>query len=183
MGKPVMKMIYQNVYSIKNFHKFNKKDKSKFIKIILDDKDKFFTKMGYDIAILENVNLRDSDYTKILYDKFLKLSQKKFGPFNLLENNSTICYSLITNEDNYASVPHNHIDTSIINSVYYLSVPHQKGEIQFFIDNEWLNYQPEENELLIFPNYIEHNTTKNNTKEWRISINMEIMCDFDWDKL
>ena len=59
-----------------------------------------------------------------------------------------------------------------------MSVP--GGEIQFLIDDKWINYQPVENQLIIFPNYLKHNTTKNNTKEWRISINMEIMCDYKW---
>tara|TARA_R100001086_G_scaffold162892_1_gene87778 strand:- start:299 stop:847 length:549 start_codon:yes stop_codon:yes gene_type:complete len=171
-----------NIFSFKNFYIFDKKDKSDFIKIILDDKNKYFEKVSYDKAINSNVPLTINTHTNKLYDKFLTLSQKNFGPFNLLKNNSNKCWSLLTNKNNYASVPHDHIKTSVINSVYYLSVPEQKGSIQFYIDEKWIDYQPDENELLIFPSYLKHNTTKNNTEKWRISINMEIICDFDWSK-
>ena len=177
-----MHINYNNKYSFKNFHILKKKNTSYFIKIISDDKNNYFKKVGYEECINSNVPLRVSTYTKKLYNKFLSLSQKNFGPFNLLKNNSNKCWSLLTNRDNYASVTHDHIKTSIINSVYYLSVPEKKGNIQFFIDEKWFNYQPEENELLILPNYLKHNTTKNDTEEWRIRINMEILCTFDWNK-
>lgn len=168
------------VFSFKNFHKFNKKEKLDFTKIILEDKNNFFEENGYEFGVTNNVPLRDNIYTKTLYEKFLQLSRKNFGPFNLLKNNSTKCWSLLTNKDTYVSLPHDHIKTSVINSVYYLCVPEQKGKIQFLINEKWIDYQPIEDELLIFPNFLTHNTTKNNTNEWRISINMEIMCDYSW---
>jgi hypothetical protein len=171
-------MIDLTVYSFKNFHIFDEEEKKHFIDIIFNNKDKYISDYGYNEFLTHNVEIEKCDYTNTLYNKFLQCSQDKFGPFNLLENNSNKCYALLTNIDNYASVPHDHIQTSVINSVYYLSVP--RGEIQFLIDDKWINYQPVENELIIFPNYLKHNTLKNNTKQWRISINMEIMCDYKW---
>jgi len=176
--KKHIRMINLPIYVFKDFHIFDKKEKKHFIDIISNDKKQYINDYGIEAFLNNNVEITSCNYTKILYDKFLQHSQDKFRPFNLLENNSTKCYALMTNIDNYASVPHDHLNSSIINAVYYLSVP--GGEIQFLIDDKWINYQPVENELIIFPNYLKHNTTKNNTKEWRISINMEIMCDYKW---
>lgn len=175
-----MKRIIENqpIFSIKNFYSF--KNKKQFVKDILKQREHFF-KLRKD-ALQYNFLLAESKNTEILYNSFLKVAKKHFGKFNLLETNLPLCFSLCTNKDYYKSVPHNHLNTSTINSVYYLNVPNNEGKIQFLVNNKWLEYQPVEKELLIFPNYLEHNTTKNNTKEWRISINMEILCDYDWNK-
>ena len=104
-----------------------------------------------------------------------------FKEIDLADRNSTKCWSLCTNKDYWESVPHDHLETSTINTVYYLQIPkidnHYCGKIRFLINNEWEDYQPKPNELLIIPNCLVHDTTFHNTEEWRISLNFEIITN------
>lgn len=164
--------------SIKNF--FIPNNKESLIIDILKQKDDFFKSNSK--AIETNFKLKENDFTKSLYVKYLKVAKKELGNFNLYDNNSNACWCLCTNIDVYKSVPHDHSKTSVINAVYYLNVPDTSCAIKFFKNNKWENYQPSNYELLIFPNYLVHDTEQNKTKEWRISINMEILCDYKWGK-
>ena len=79
------------------------------------------------------------------------------------------------------------------NSVYYLNVPYlwdnyeykPCGKILFYdrSESKWKSYQPEPYELLIMPNYLDHETEYHKTEEHRISLNFEIICDetINWD--
>ena len=104
-----------------------------------------------------------------------------FKEIDLADRNSTKCWSLCTNKDYWESVPHDHLETSTINTVYYLQIPkignNFCGKIRFLINNEWEDYQPKPNELLIIPNCLVHDTTFHNTEEWRISLNFEIITN------
>jgi len=115
-----------------------------------------------------------------MYDKFLDECKSTLGKFKLFKHNSKDFHCLCTNKNYYASVPHDHMFSSTIVGVYYLNVPDNKGAILFKVNDEWGSYQPSEKELLIFPSYLEHDTLKNDTEEWRISINMEILCNHIW---
>lgn len=127
--------------------------------------------------------------TNKLYDKFLRKSRLIFGNFKLTQSNSNACWSLCTNRNYWQSVPHNHIKTSTINSVFYLKVPKINGKycgkILLYDDEKWNLYQPEPYELLIMPNYLVHDTEYHDTEEFRISLNFEICCtgNIDWDML
>ena len=59
----------------------------------------------------------------------------------------------------------------------YVIVPNFCGKIRFLINDEWEDYQPKPNELLIIPNCLVHDTTFHNTEEWRISLNFEIITN------
>jgi len=123
--------------------------------------------------------LSDGLFFKTLYDKMFNQCEAIIGKLEITERNSTACWSLATNKDYWASVPHDHTRTAIINAVYYLNVPKMDGEYVGtfkYVDkqNKWVEYQPEPFELLIMPAYIFHDTGYHNTEEWRISINMEI---------
>ena len=119
-----------------------------------------------------------------LYDKFYKVAQQLFN-FKVSEKSKRICWACITNNKYYDFVPHNHIKSSTINAVYYLNIPKVNkklsGPVKFKVDNKWVYYQPENNELIFFPNYLIHDATKHDSKEWRVSINMEILCKEDKD--
>ena len=172
-------MDLENIFSLKNFYVPKVETKKDLIKEILKEKNTFFKKNPQ--AVKENFTFKPTNFTKKLYERFLTTSYKMFGNFNLSNKNSKLCYVLCTNKNTYNSVPHHHINTSTINSVYYLNIPNTACEIKFLIDNKWISYQPSDHELLIFPNYLVHDTVKNNIKEWRISLNMEIICDFKWN--
>lgn len=174
------------VLSIKNFHKFNTFEKEKLIEKILDSKDHFDsqpnslkTQSNFEILYDHNNLLIN------LYEKFFNTAKTLFGDFKVSEKSKTTSWACVTNEDYYDFVPHNHLKTSTINSVYYLNIPkvnrNLSGPIKFQVNNEWLYYQPENFELIFFPNYLVHDATVHQSKEWRISINMEIICEENID--
>ena len=173
-------MEIKNIFSIKNFYVPKVKTKKDLIKEILKEKNTFFKKDPQ--ALDTNFKFKPTNFTKKLYKRFLTTSYRMFGNFNLSNKNSELCYILCTNKNTYKSVPHHHKNTSTINSVYYLNVPTTPCEIKFLINDKWVSYQPSNYELLIFPNYLVHDTVKNDIKEWRISLNMEIICDYKWDQ-
>jgi hypothetical protein len=77
-------------------------------------------------------------------------------------------------------VLHNHLNTSTINSVYYLNVPITasigQGSISFLLNGNKFTYKPENGDLLIFPDYLDHQINFLDDEEYRVSINMEIKC-------
>jgi len=178
------------ILSIKNFHKFTKYQKDKITKNLLNVKELWdnqpnSNKSTTNFEILYNKN--DKKYNDLingLYDKFYRVAQQLFN-FTVSNRSKRISWTCITNNKYYDFVPHNHIKSSTINAVYYLNIPKVNkklsGPIKFKVDNKWIHYQPDNNELIFFPNYLIHDATKHNSKEWRISINMEILCREDKD--
>lgn len=178
------------VISIKDFHKFTKYQKDKIKKNLLNvkklwDNQPNSNKSTTNFEILYNKN--DNEYNNLingLYDKFYRVAQQLFN-FKVSKKSKRICWACITNNKYYNFVPHNHIKSSTINGVYYLNIPkvnrNLSGPIKFQVNNDWLYYQPDNFELIFFPNYLVHDATKHESKEWRISINMEILCEKDKD--
>lgn len=101
-----------------------------------------------------------------------------------------ICnYWININKRNNKNVPHTH-PISLISAVYYVKVPENSGEIIFhtplqnydeFISENIVKkynaynssiytYQPKEGDLLLFPSWLSHNVSANQTEEERISI-------------
>lgn len=129
-----------------------------------------------------------------LYKDFLDQAQNIFGPFKLLPENSNQCWGVVTNKasSDFKSI-HSHIKTSVINSVYYVKVPqttsYEDGSISFYwpdanVDNphEVFCYKPRNNDLVIMPNYLKHDRNYCSSNEYRIAINMEIICDKEWSE-
>ena len=125
------------------------------------------------------VKLKSNKVLSKIYQNFLEYSQNRFGKLDIIQEPEM--WALCTNKDNWKSVVHNHIETSTINSVYYLNIPQinykNVGDIKLLHNNKWYNYTPSENELIIFPNYLTHDTEFNKTDDFRVSINMEIKCN------
>lgn len=136
-------------------------------------------------AYKTNVKLirdRSENFSK-LYQKFLEKSEEFFGELSLIEENSTACHCLFQNCDYWDFNPHIH-DNCDINSVYYLRVPRKNrqycGPIMFSHDpnsEEWEQYQPKPDDMLIFPGDLWHDPLFTGVSEWRISVNMEIQCE------
>lgn len=140
-------------------------------------------KTGNNVKITFNEDLFDG-----IYQKVLDIADDLFGGLQLLENNKRTCWGYVTNKDFYRGGIHAHIRSSVINSVYYLQVPETKsyreGGISFYNgeDQEVFCYKPKVGDLLIFPNYLKHQPHQSHTEDFRIAINMEIMCaPVDWD--
>jgi uncharacterized protein (TIGR02466 family) len=94
------------------------------------------------------------------------------------------------NSSNRVHIHHN----SILSGVYYLKCPENCGDLVFprnysesFIidsigsikeDNTFnhrsISYRPEENKLLLFPSWVPHEVTNNNSEEERISISFNL---------
>ena len=131
------------------------------------------------------VKLKSNKVLSKLYKNFLEYSQSRFGKLNIIKEPEM--WALCTNKNNWKSVVHNHIETSTINAVYYLNIPQinykNVGDIKLLHNNKWYNYTPSENELIIFPNYLTHDTEFNKTDDFRVSINMEIKCnnEINWN--
>ena len=131
------------------------------------------------------VKLKSNKILSKIYQNFLEYSQNRFGKLDIIQEPEM--WALCTNKDNWKSVIHNHIETSTINAVYYLNIPQidykNVGDIKLLHNDIWYNYTPSENELLIFPNYLTHDTEYNKTDDFRVSINMEIKCnnDINWN--
>ena len=131
------------------------------------------------------VKLKSNKILSKIYQNFLEYSQNRFGKLDIIQEPEM--WALCTNKDNWKSIIHNHIETSTINAVYYLNIPQidykNVGDIKLLHNDIWYNYTPSENELLIFPNYLTHDTEYNKTEDFRVSINMEIKCnnDIDWN--
>lgn len=123
-----------------------------------------------------------------LYDSFFDISEKTFGPLVLQTGNKKTCWGYFSNKFYYLGGIHNHAKSSVINAVYYLQVPATKtareGSISFYNEQnqEVYNCKPIVGDLILFPGTVNHQPHQSFTYDFRISINMEIMCDpFDWN--
>jgi hypothetical protein len=93
-------------------------------------------------------------------------------------------YAYVSNSTDFKGGIHNHKSTSTFTGVYYLSVPsHDSGRLNFYDDNKNLIYshQPVKDELIIFPNYLNHYPQKSNSELYRIAINIEIIAPIEWE--
>ena len=166
------------IYSISNFvNKLeNKKD---IINSVLINRKYHNKNLGYNYPILEDYNYFFENLYKSYYD--FCLSHFNFT-VNQSRNRST-CWAYVSDKVNFYEVWHNHLNTSTINGVYYLSIPNNNSSIDFSLNEKKLSYHPKENELIIFPNYLDHSPNRCYGDGYRIAINMEIICNENSDEL
>lgn len=142
-----------------------------------------YNQPGNNFAITHAVDKFDD-----LYASFLNICEKTFGPLVLQISNKKTCWGYFSNKFYYLGGIHNHIQTSVINAVYYLQVPVtetlREGSLSFY-NKQWqevYNYKPIAGDLILFPGHVNHQPHQSFTDDFRISINMEIMCKpFDWN--
>lgn len=166
------------IFVWKNFEILNDNKRKELILTVLENKKRNHFESGGSFKIDQD----DNYFFENLYLKFFKNTLEFFGGLNVLPNNSNICWSYSSNNvDHGPGMIHNHVNTSTINSVYYLNVPNsatiENGSIQFFLADKSFSYRPNNFDLIIFPNYLDHKINYLNDSEYRISINMEILCD------
>ena len=110
-----------------------------------------------------------------LYEKYKKLCYELFGNFNITPQNKTTCWCYRSNVNDSKSVWHNHLCSSTINGVYYYQV---EGDGIFFERyGKEFHYVPQQGELLIFPNDLNHRPDRTTSQTLRYSINMEIKTE------
>lgn len=172
------------IFIWENFETINDSNKFELMEIVLENKKRNHMGIGGSFKIDSDPTLFFSE----LYSKFFSAANDFFGKLSILENNSPMCWSYSSNNiDHGFGIIHNHIPTSTINSVYYLNVPSSatiiEGSIQFFLEDKEFSYKPNNFDLIMFPNYLDHKINYLSDPEYRISINMEILCEEDPVKL
>jgi hypothetical protein len=166
------------IFLWENFEVIDETRKKELMNTVLENKKRNHFGSGGSFKVDQDNN----SFFKNLYSKFFKNTFEFFGNLNILPNNSSMCWSYSSNNiDHGPGLIHNHVNTSSINSVYYLNVPNsatiENGSIQFFLENKTISYRPNNFDLIIFPNYLDHKINYLNDSEYRISINMEILCE------
>lgn len=120
-----------------------------------------------------------SEFTGQLYEIFYSLSTEILGTVTLSESNSKTCWANLSDADYYLSSIHNHKNTATVNGVYYFNMAENYGgELDFYSDNNEIiqTIIPKQNQLVLFPGYLNHKNRYCNSKQFRISINLEIKC-------
>ena len=124
---------------------------------------------GRNFALSEDPTLFFSN----LYKKFKEICYKFFGNFHISPQNQTTCWCYRSNIKESICEWHNHLATSTINGVYYYQV---EGDGIFFKrQGKEFNYVPQQGELLIFPNDLDHKPDVATSETRRYSLNMELI--------
>ena len=152
-----------------NFEKLNRHHKNKMVEKF--KKDKIFQRIdgGY------NTCYTDQEYNSIISEAFSKIVQENFTVSQLLNPIRTWIYAQ-TNE-HWNSVWHTHVKTSSVNAVYYIDPPRRGGGLNLRFNGIEHIIHPKPNLIYIFPYWMEHRPLPQEDADWRISVNIEYMCD------
>ena len=176
----VLYLKYYNLLSIKNFCHARVEDRIKINNSIEENLSIFISEGGKFGGKLEGIGNfpLDKDETLFfshIYENFKDLCYKLFGNFHISSHNQTTCWCCRSNIKESICEWHNHLYTSTINGVYYYQV---EGDGIFFKrQGKEFHYVPQQGELLIFPNDLNHNTARTTSQNWRYSLNMEILTE------
>jgi uncharacterized protein (TIGR02466 family) len=129
-----------------------------------------------------------------LYKKIYELAGKFSGIFNLRKPIQYTGSSLNINYPFSYNSLHTNLDTAV-SAVFYIKVPKNSGNIIFkrpdtlhgYLNSKNINlhnafntphqiFTPKENELYLFPGWLQHETTQNLSKQPRISLTMNFEC-------
>ena len=133
----------------------------------------------------------NTKYNKYLYDLFIKRSRRLLNKFTLKDTDFTLwCY--YTDKDSLKwSTWHNHYNTTTINGVLYLEAVKGYGlevctdynetymrdlPVELYINREKKYIEPNNYDLLIFPDFLEHRPIVPENKR-RITLNFEVRCN------
>jgi len=171
-----MNKIYDRfpVFLIENFHIINSSNKEELIQLILENKKLYHNEQfSYNFPI----KIDNKDFFVELYEKFYNFCEKTFT-FTPKTNSSNTCWVYISDKNDFKEVWHNHLNTSTINSVYYLNIPENDYvTIDFELNGNIYTRKVNDYDLIIFPNYLNHKPNRCYKDGYRISINMEIICN------
>jgi len=174
-----MSNIYYNVEFpeiLETTYTIDSKTRQRMISTVLSQKDDISKYHGgYTFHVTDN----NGDF-KNLYAYLLSTVNTVFGPLSLADRNKSWCWANVYNRDNFKTNLHNHIKTSSINAIYYLKLPHdisgEEGGLVIAKNKmqEPILFMPDEDDLLIMPNYVYHEPQIHSSLDYRIAINMEI---------
>ena len=152
-----------------DFNELNKIHKSHMVEKFKKDKINEEYVNGY------NTIYDDDAYTSIISKAFLNIVEKNFIVSSLTRPIKTWIY--VQNNVHSNNVWHTHVSTSSINAVYYIDPPKRGGGLSLRYLGEETIIRPEPNMLYIFPYWLEHKPEPQKDEDWRISVNIEYMCD------
>ena len=112
-----------------------------------------------------------------LYDGFMSACVDGFDLFTLHPASTRQCFAYVQNNVRGASVWHDHLTTSTINGVYYLSVPDSTGQLWFMFREHVLTTTPQEGWLYLFPRWLMHKPVAQASPFYRISLNVELISN------
>lgn len=164
------------VILFENFKIPDEETKKKLIEKIIDIKKNkgpsYVEALSFPIKVDYNNFLFD------LYDEFIEISKKCLESFTISKDNIKRYWAYATNRFDPHYQWHDHIRTSTINGVYYLKIPeHVCSQLDFHYKDKFYRFSPKENDLLIMPNYLKHAPRQPLSDEYRISVNIEIVCN------
>ena len=171
-----MNKIYDEfpVFLIENFYYIDSKRKKNLIETILKNKELFYDKNKSNNFLIK---IDDENFFEELYKKFYELCEKNFL-FTPNIKSSNNCWSYVSDNTNFNEVWHNHLNTSTINGVYYLNIPENDNvTIDFELNGNIYTRKVNNYDLIVFPNYLNHRPNRCYEDGYRISINMEIICN------
>lgn len=157
------------ILSVPDF--FTPKNRQELIDIVIKNKNLEKSPDNISFPIIEDPSKQFTE----LYKKFYKLCDEYYT-FTKSPESSEKVFAYCSDKENCAASWHNHMESSTINAVYYLNIPGETS-IDFQFNESELTYSPIQDELIIFPNYLEHKPNKCTGEGYRISINMEIICE------
>jgi len=116
----------------------------------------------------------NSKYKDYLYNIFISRCKKLLNNFSL-SNDKLYLWSYYTDKNSNDTIYHNHERTSTINGVIYIKTVDNCGINFIDEDDKVCYYEPNDFDLLIFPNYVKHKPVASKL-ETRISLNLELEC-------
>jgi hypothetical protein len=170
-----MELVHKDlkILSIKNFYKPPPWDMRRVNRILEENFKLYFSssqgynypiiKNNYDLFFVDFINLFTNTCEKIFKTYTVDVSRYR---------NLIWCYRSYGN--NYNSVFHDHMRTSTVNAVYYHQTNDGDGISFLTTTDDVFTYNVNENELLIFPDYVRHAPTKPSGNKLRYSLNVEI---------
>ena len=162
-----------SLISVENFAEVNSQERI----LINNSIEKNYSQNPFDDSTNNQFPLYDdpTSFFSYLYEQYKSLCYELFGNFHITPQNKTTCWCYRSNINDFRSGWHNHLATSTINGVYYYQV---EGDGIFFERNgKEFHYIPQQGELLIFPNDLNHNAARTTSQNWRYSLNMEILTE------
>ena len=171
-----MKILYlseYNLLSIKDFCHVRVEDRIKINNSLEKNYLKSHLSMGItDMGANFPLDKDETLFFSHLYENFKDLCYKLFGNFHISPRNKTTCWCYRSDIKLSICEWHHHLYTSTINGVYYYQV--EGDGIHFKHEGKEFHYVPQQGELLIFPNYLNHKPDVATSETTRYSLNMEL---------
>lgn len=116
-------------------------------------------------------------FFSLLYDRLLATCAAYFLPLTAHPSSSRRCWAYVQTSEVFSPVWHDHLNTSTVNGVYYLSVPDPEGQIWFQHLERVFRVTPEEGFLYLFPRWLAHKPVAQSSRSHRVSLNIELITN------